>query len=128
MLSLLWVTAQTSTTPDPTSIFASLGIASVICVVLSYGWWIEHKEKLSALSEAREARSECSTLQEERISRERELSTMTLPILLKVAEYLERVPGLVAEAQSSGRSSEIERLLRDIRGVIDDRRPGQEGR
>lgn len=119
--SLLSVLLSQTTSPDPTSTFAQLGIASAICVVCLGGWWIEHKEKLAAQREAREAREECSKLQEERITRERELSSTTIPLLTRTAEFLEAVPRQVLEAQSSGRNSEVGRLLQELREVLDDR-------
>lgn len=99
--------AQTTTSPDPGLSFTQLGIASIVCVLLFSWGWSERRERLKA-------QAECQSLQADMLRREREQSNGTIPILKEVTALLERVPGQVADAQSSNRQALLDQALQRL--------------
>lgn len=107
----LLMAVDPSTTVDLAPALQQIGIGILIAVPAYVTCWQLWKRLDRALSE-------CSRLQQERVAREVELSTGTVPVMAQSVDLLSKVPesirAALSEATGTIRSSDLERALRRV--------------
>lgn len=98
------VLAQTSSPVDPTSFFAQLGIASIVCVLL-LAWGLTQQRRSDLLGRENNAlrdahAKEIAELRDAMLARERELSNGTIPLLAQAVALLKDTPTAIKETLS----------------------------
>lgn len=122
MVLLLWVYLASSTTPSPPLDFSQLGIAAIVCVILSIGIWTLWREgkskdaKIESLQLARIADAQAAT------GRERELADRYVPLLADTATALREAPTRFDRgfAEVAKATADIERLVTRVEAVLRD--------
>lgn len=117
------VLAQTSSTPDPTTFFAQLGIASVVCgLLLVWGFTLQRSnnaltKQIADLNAARLADRDAQ------LARERELSTGVIPLLTQAADLLAKAPiqfdRALNEATRATGQSETNATVRRLEALVE---------